>query len=52
MVTGRGSIEMPIAAAVTAVLIFTYVFLVSVRRVGKWLGSLGLRRGPGAGPPR
>jgi hypothetical protein len=52
MTTGRGSIEMPIATAVTAILIFIYIFLLAVRRAGKWLRSFSSRRGQGAGRSR
>jgi hypothetical protein len=49
MATGRGSIEMPIAAAVMAILIFVFILLLAVRRAGKWLRWFGSRRGQGAG---
>jgi hypothetical protein len=52
MTTGRGSIEMPIATAVTAILIFVYIFLLVLRWPGKWLRTFGSRRGQGAGRGR
>jgi hypothetical protein len=52
MTTERGSIEMPIATAVTAILIFVYIFLLVPRWAGKWLRGFGLRRGQGAGRGR
>jgi len=45
MTTERGSIHMPIATAVTAILILVYIFLLAVGRVGKWLRTFGLRGG-------
>lgn len=43
MTTERGSIHMPIATAVTAILILVYIFLLAVGRAGKWLRSFDVR---------
>ena len=52
MKSAQGSIEMPIATVVMAILVLIYIFLLAVGRAGTCLRTFCVRRGQGTGRGR